>query len=91
MPGLMIGVIAISFILSIVLNKLAESKGWKKKAIEFIDEKPKMRGLPMYIGVVGLIILLGMRWLGVDLMILIPLQVILVTSVVFLFELFREV
>ena len=88
---LMIIVLVVSFLLSVLLNKLAEKMGWKDKAMKYIDEKPQMRSLPMVLGVVGIIALLVMGKLGVDTFILVPIQVVIITIAVFLFELFREI
>lgn len=91
MTGLMIVVVIVSFVLSLGLNKLAEKKGWKDAAMKYIDEKPQMKSMPIIIGVIGVIALLFLGRMGINIYILVPVQVVIVTLAVFLFELFREV
>lgn len=87
---LMIIVIIVSLVLSMTLNKLAVNNGWKEKAMEYLDENPRKRSLPMYIGGVGILVVILLNMLKMPIIVIVPVQIIIVTFAVFLFELFRE-
>lgn len=88
---LIVIVLVVSYLLSVFLNKLAENKGWKSKALEYIEKKPAMRNVPIVVGVIGVICLVGLSKIGMNIYLLASLQVIIVTLAVFFFELFRDV
>lgn len=89
--GLVIFVVGGSYLLSILLNKIGQQKGWKKKAMAYLDEKPAMRNLPIVVGILGVAALVVIPKLGFNnIMIMIPFQVIVITLAAFLFELFRD-
>ena len=87
----MIIVVIVSIILSSILNKVAESKGWKKRAEIYADDKTYLRALPIVLIIVYIGIVLGLPMLGINLAvaILLTIQVLCITLAVFLFELFR--
>ncbi|MGL5353851.1 MAG: hypothetical protein ACRDA5_11095 [Clostridium sp.] len=84
-------VVVVSFMLSAMLNNLAEKKGWKKKAEIYADDRAYLRALPLVLIILYLVTVLVLPRVGIilPLEILLTIQVICITLAVFLFELFR--
>lgn len=84
-------VVVVSVILSAILNNIAASKGWKKKAEIYADDRAYLRMLPIVLIVLYIVTVLVLPKMGIVLpsAILITIQIICVTFAVFLFELFR--
>lgn len=86
---MLIIVMVASFVLSVLLTKLSEKKGWKKKAEKYIDDKPYMGSLPWILGAVALLTIIFGPRLGMPGFLVISLQVVSITVAMFLFDLFR--
>lgn len=78
-----------SFVLSILLNKISEKKGLKKKAEKMLDEKPYLSSVPWIIGAIALFVIIFGSRIGLNLPIIIGIQVVAITVAMFLFDLFR--
>lgn len=87
----MVIVVILSLILSAILNKLAVSKGWKKKVEKYGNDRAYIRLLPILLIVIYLATVLVLPRVGIilPLPLLLIIQVVCITLAVFLFELFR--
>ena len=84
-------VVVVSFMLSAMLNNLADKKGWKKKAEIYADDRAYLRALPLVLIILYVVTVFALPRMGIilPLAVLLTIQVICITLAVFLFELFR--
>ena len=81
-----------SYLLSVLLNKVSENKGWKTKAVAYADKNPGVKNMPTIIGGVLVVAIFLLSYFNVvSQTILIPILVITVTIISFLFALFRDI
>ncbi|MGL5085495.1 MAG: hypothetical protein ACRC68_07220 [Clostridium sp.] len=84
-------VVVVSFMLSAMLNNLADKKGWKKKAEIYAEDRAYLRVLPVVLIILYVVTVFALPRIGIvlPLAVILTIQVICITLAVFLFELFK--